>query len=80
MYNNIPTDVQIVTFGVSLWKYLFFIFFLSQLAFQVSSCNLYSFWNNLKEDSSTQVQTLTIIGCKIASLIHHYIPLPIKPL
>lgn len=52
-------DIQIATSGAASWKYLFFLLFLSLLAFQVSSCNCYSFRNHLKEDSGIQVQTLT---------------------
>lgn len=32
MYNNVPIDVQIAAFGVTLWKYLLFTFFLSPIS------------------------------------------------
>lgn len=69
-------DIQIAICRVASWKYLFFILLLSLLPFQVSSCNCYSFWNHLKEDSGIQIQTLTIMGYKTVSLVYrlHYPP------
>lgn len=54
-----PIDIQIATSEVATGKYLFFILFLSLLAFQVSSCNCYFQFQLLKPSERSFWHTST---------------------